>query len=357
MRILQVLDALDYGDGVSNDVINKNNLLSEMGYETQIYSKWVNPKVSKYRKDIDKMMLKKDDILLHHFSGKSHILKYILNANCNKVLVYHNITPEQFFNKNVHGQRCSEGEEQLKKIYDTYQFYLGDSSFNAECLRNIGISKEIDVLPIYIDFSILDMHLDKRIISTRLDSNKDKVFLFVGRIAPNKKHEDIIDIFEYYYNNIDCNSKLIFVGNHADYLDYYTSLQKKINDIGLSENIKFTGKVDEDQLYDNYLKADVFICMSEHEGFCIPLLESMYCGVPTIAYEAGAIKTTMGNAGVLVKYKSREMLAKLSYEIINNNMLKNRIIENQYKWIKTFSKEEIKKELRLLIEQWSGGKK
>ena len=277
---------------------------------------------------------------MHHFSGKNHTWETVLKANCKKVLVYHNITPAEFFNNSIHGERCSEGEQQLLELYKYYNYYLADSEFNVQSLKQLGINKDVDVLPILIDFSKIDRLLKNK----RKKNTEIKTFLFVGRVAPNKKHEDIIDLFEYYFKNINCNSKLVFVGNYADYMDYFDKLQNKINNLYSSKNIIFTGKIDDEHLYQYYLDADVFICMSEHEGFCIPLLESMYFGIPTIAFDAGAIHTTMGDAGILIKHKSAEKIAKLIHVILTNENIQKQIVDKQYAWVRNFSREFFEKD-------------
>lgn len=349
MRIVQVLDALDFGDGVSKDVINKYCLLNEMGYTTEIYSQWVHEKVEKYRKDIKELKLNKNDVLIHHFSGQCHSLDKILSQNCKKVLVYHNITPQKFFETDNNSEHCSIGESQLQQIHEKYDYFLADSQFNAECLYDLGVNKKVDVLPILIDFKDFDTYIKNKMLS-----KKEKLFLFVGRVAENKKHEDIIDIFDYYYSNINVNSKLVFVGNTEYSKEYYSYLLNKISRLKSNKNILFTGKVDDSVVNDYYANADVFICMSEHEGFCIPLLESMYCGVPTIAYDSSAIKNTMGDSGILVYKKDAEKIAKLIHVILENGAVKKSIIENQLKWVNTFKKENIRNEMSRLIKKWSG---
>lgn len=348
MKIVQVLDALDFGDGVSNDVINKYNLLKEMGYDTDIYSKWHHEKVGKYRKDIKKLNLNENDILIHHFSGECHCLKEIQNQKCKKILVYHNITPNNFFD--FADDDLSVGESQLKEIKENYDYFLADSQFNVISLKKLGVKNEIDVLPILIDFNRLNKYKN----NIKNKKNDRKIFLFVGRVAENKKHEDIIRIFNYYYKNIDCNSDMIFVGNTEFSKLYYEKLTKLVDELELNDNITFTGKVDDNIVYDYYNNADVFICMSEHEGFCIPLLESMYFGVPTIAYNSTAIESTMGDAGILVEYKNSEVVAKMIYEIINDIDINKKIIQQQYKWVRNFYKENIKIQLYELINKWSG---
>lgn len=346
MRIIQVMNALDFGDGVSNEVINLYELLTEMGYETAIFSKWIHEKVFCYWNDIEKLRLQPDDILLHHFSGESHILNEVLAGSCFRVMVYHNITPPSFWDKNNHQK--DPGELQIEKIKDHYDYFLGDSEFNLQCLQLLGVTGPSDILPIMIDFNKIDA-VQRRELR---ENPQQKLFLFVGRVAPNKKHEDIIDIFESYYKDINCNSKLIFAGNYADNTAYYTSLQAKLSALSCQKAVTFTGKVSDEELYNYYKNADIFLCMSEHEGFCIPLLESMYCGVPTIGYDACAVGATMGSAGILVSNKNPQLLARLAHVLLTQADIREQILRKQNEWVSAFSKQAIRKKLETLITLW-----
>lgn len=344
MRILQLLDALDYGDGVSNDVINKHKLLKEMGYSTEIYSKWVNDNVKDYRKDIKILRVNKDDIILHHFSGKSHIIEDIIGLKCKKIFVYHNITPAEFWTDN---KDTMQSFKQIEKYLKYYNYVIADSEFNLKDLMGFGLEKG-DVLPVYIDFEKIG-----RIQKEYRRTTQKTTFLFVGRVAPNKKHEDIINVFDYYYKYIDSNSQLYFVGNFQNYMDYYNKLKEHLNKISCKKQVHFTGKVDNKELYQYYVEADVFLCMSEHEGFCIPLLESMYSRVPTLAYACCAVKETMGDAGVLIHKKTPEALAKLIYIILNDKSLRNSILIKQKNRVESFSKDKLKINFDNLIKKWS----
>ena len=346
MRIIQVLDALDYGDGVSNSVINYYILLNKMGYETSIYSKWFNEKVSSYRKNIDDLVIRSDDIVIHHFSGKSNIINIVSTFNCTKILCYHNITPLNFFDKNKTG--IGEGEKQLLDFKNIYDYYIGDSSYNISSLKELGIESKFDVLPILIDFSQLDK-VSKKDIHNNIEQ---KIFIFVGRVAPNKKHEDIIDVFEEYFVNINNNSMLYLIGNYNDYPEYFDFLKNKLEKLLCKEGVIFTGKVSNEELYNYYKNADVFICMSEHEGFCIPILESMYCGVPTIAFDSCAISSTMGNSGVLVKNKNYKEIARLIHYLFINENIKNEIVVKQKIRTLELTEEKLKIKLESLIKVW-----
>ena len=344
MNIIQVLDALDYGDGVSNDVINMFFLIKELGYNTQIYSKYVDERVAILRKDISKLKTNNDDIIIHHYSGFSNIIKEIEKCNCKKVMIYHNITPPQFLEGKAK-QECKKGITQLNKIKDLYNYFVGDSDYNIKCLINLGICNQGDILPIILDFDKIDIHKTRE--------SKTTNFLFVGRVAQNKKIEDIIKLFDCYYCNIDCKCKLFLVGNNTFSEVYTNYLLKYIEQLKSKKSIFFTGKVSNEDLKNYYLNADIFICMSEHEGFCIPLIESMYYQIPVLAYNAGAISYTMGNSGIILNNKNYDVASKLIYLILTNNAIKEKIIADQNNNLKRFYKDNVKEILYNLILKWS----
>ncbi len=355
MAIYQVLEALDYGDGVSNDVISKSRVLTDLGYETGIYSKWINEKVEKYRTSVELLKPSKSDIILFHFSQKSSLLNKVKSLKCKKVLVYHNVTPPQFFesyrSEQFRGctQECSEGLQQLKKNIKYFDYFLADSEFNKQDLLNMGAS-DIDVLPIFIDFKVMKtFSIVKEIVEGY--QNRD-VILFVGRVVPNKRHKDIIDTFDYYYRKISNNAVLIFVGNHSDYSEYYSELLSKLMDLKCKNNVVFTDKVENSELYTYYQIAKAFLCMSEHEGFCIPLLESMNFEIPTIAYDASAVSATMGGSGVLFYEKDIPTIAELLNVVIKNVKVRGEIISKQNLWIKNFTENAIKDKIDKLIKKW-----
>jgi glycosyltransferase involved in cell wall biosynthesis len=349
MKIIQVMDALDYGDAVSGDLLGKDKLLNEMGFQTAIYTKWAHESVASYRKDIAELSADEDDIVLHHFSGKSHVLAEVLSQKCKKVLIYHNITPPEYVNTEHEKKLTSVGLEQLKMEHKQYDCFAADSEFNKNDLIKLGARKKISVLPVYINFENLSHYKAKKRVRLQSDC---VTFLFVGRIAANKRHKDVIDIFNYYHTNINRNSRLFLVGSYQYAGEYFHELKEYVASLGLKKHISFEGKVSDGMVCGFYAAADIFICMSEHEGFCAPLLESMYMQIPTMAYDAGAVSSTMGNAGVLARHKDYERLAKLCHVILSNEPVRDGIISAQNKWVATFSKENIKKRLRELIKEW-----
>lgn len=348
LRIFQVIDALDYGDAVSNHCIELYRALNTLGYTTQIYSKFTHEKVVDYRESFEKIKVRDEDIIIFHFSGKSQLVKELNKLNCKKILIYHNITPHFYFEgMEPHFSHCLEGREQLQELSGKFDLYLGDSLFNVEELKLLGCTP-CEVLPIVVDLDVKKER--KNTVLFKMDNVGEK-FIFVGRVAPNKKHEDIIRVFDYFYTYINPRAELYLIGNYNDYLPYYNRITELSSKLASRNNIFFTGKVSGEELDFHYKSADAFLSMSEHEGFCVPLLESMSYGIPTFAFDAGAISSTMGPAGIKLKSKDPADVAELIHYVLEDKDLRMKIVENQYNWLDHFSNENTIKTLKRVIEQ------
>ncbi|MBB6638140.1 glycosyltransferase family 4 protein [Cohnella thailandensis] len=344
MKVIQVMDALDYGDAVSSHAIEIHGILDELGFSNEIRTIHVHEKVKHLRKSIDELLVQKDDIILFHFSGKSSSFDKIRKLKCKKLLIYHNITPHEFFEgMEPHYTHCMEGRKQLLQLAGQFDMYIGDSEFNVQELQAMGCEPTY-VMPIVLELGSI-------IRRTVKDANKGRKFLFVGRVAPNKKHEDIMRVFDYYCKYIDPQATLHLVGNYQDYLPYYERLQSYRAGLLSRDRILFTGKVSAEERDHYYRNADVLLSMSEHEGFCVPLLESMSYGIPTFVFNCGAVKTTMGNAGVLIHEKRFEDIAELIDAVLSDKKLAQEIIDKQYEWLNHFSRDESVKQLVSILEE------
>jgi glycosyltransferase involved in cell wall biosynthesis len=344
VRVFQLLDALDYGDAVSRYTIDISKILNELEIENFIVSKYANEKVKDFRVEWNgNLSTNEGDIILIHFSGKSEIANKINKIKGIKILVYHNITPQNYFvGMELHFKHCEDGREQINDLVKYCDYFIADSVFNANELRKHGVNS-VTVIPIVVDIPARFEKLQRN------PTKKNIQFLFVGRVAPNKKHEDIVRIFDYYYRYIDNKASLQLVGNYNDYEPYYFKLKSFIGALPSRNQIKFYGKVSDEELDSIYRRSDVFISMSEHEGFCVPLVESMSYGLLTLAYDAGAIRNTMGGAGLLILDKRFEDIAELIDVIVNDDAIYKNIINKQYEMIEKYSHENSKKRLHELL--------
>ena len=349
MQINQVLPALSYGDAVSNHAIEIRDILRKFGYDSNIYAKWIHPKVSKFAKPLDKYEKNANNIVIYHLSlAGLDVSDFVKRLPDTKVLIYHNITPHHYF-EGIYDtlyNLCKQGREELKQFNGITKLALGVSEYNRQELERHGF-KDTDVLPIIIDYSKYESEPDKETMR-KYDNSGYVNLLFVGRIAPNKKIEDLIKIF-YYYKKINLKSRLFIVGSYESMEKYLTRLHELIEKVGLSD-VVFTGHVSFEELIAYYRMADVFLCMSEHEGFCVPLIESMYFNIPIIAYNATAVPYTLANCGVLVIEKRYDEIAEMIHLLISDVVWRKKIVEGQNERLNDFERAKIEEKLKNYID-------
>ena len=176
----------------------------------------------------------------------------------------------------------------------------------------------------------------------------------MGRIAPNKKQEDVIRAFYYYKRNVNRKSRLILVGNYAGMEKYYYKLRNYVDELKLADVI-FTGSIPFDEILAYYHLADLFLCMSEHEGICVPLVEAMYFDVPVLAYASSAIPSTLGGSGVLLKEKDPVLAGEMMHCILSDEALRQQILQKQRKRLQDFSFESVRalfeKQIHTFLEE------
>ena len=332
MRIIQLLPTISFGDAVGNDTRAIRKILEEMGYVTQIYAENIDPRLphgTAYHVD-EIPELESDDVIIYHASTGTE-LNYRLPSYCGrKVMIYHNITPPKFFApySSTAEQLTADGLAGIRYLADKMDYCIADSDFNKQDLLRMGYTCPIDVCPILIPFSDYDAPPSKAVIS-RYQGDGVTNLLFVGRIAPNKKQEDVIAAFYYYHKYHNPKSRLFLVGSWGGMEPYYEQLCRYIRELGLEDAVIFPGHIKFDEILAYYSIADVFLCMSEHEGFCVPLVEAMYFKIPIVAYRCAAIPFTMGNQGLLLDSKEPAFAAAVIEKIVSDELLRNRVIKLQ----------------------------
>jgi glycosyltransferase involved in cell wall biosynthesis len=342
MKVVQMVTSISFGDAIGNDVQALSNLLSSNGYETAIYTEICDPRIGKNHTVLPVRPLPeldKDDILLYHLCTDSTLNHEINNMKCRKVAIYHNVTPHEFFFRHNYYiyTACRDVREDLKRLAGTFDYCIADSSFNRDDLINNGFTCQIDVRPILIPFEDYKKTPSQTIID-KYDDDKVNI-MFLGRVAPNKKQEDVIAAFSCYVKNYNPNARLIIVGSSEGLESYKKQLDEYVNLLGL-ENVIFTEKVPFDEILAYYKIADVFLCMSEHEGFCVPLVEAMYFDVPIVAYASTVIPETLSGAGILLSEKDPLITAGVIDRLQADENLRNTIIAGQRKRLLDFSYEK-----------------
>lgn len=352
--INQITATMSIGDAISNEILAIKKILDKMGVENKIYAENIHPKLKKYVNNYKDYKGNKDHILINHFGIGSSVNDYIMNLkNEIKIIRYHNITPHTFFEgyNLVTSRLCNLGREQLKRSKDIYTHALAVSQYNKEELADIGY-KNIEVMPIIIALDDYKKKPNRKILE-KVDKNIKNI-VFVGRVSPNKRQEDIIKSYYYYYKYFNKNSRLFIVGNYEGMEHYYKQLNDMVNKLGLDKQVCFTGHIKFEEILGYYSIADLFLCMSEHEGFCVPLVESMFFKVPILAYDSSAIADTLNGSSVLVKQKNYKYIAGMMDYILNNDDLKCKIVKKQLSRLEQLKPERIELEMKKYLEKILG---
>lgn len=347
MKIVQVLPTFAYGDAIGNDVIAIYYALKNEKIETAIYAEDVDRRIKlKGVKSVSKLNndIKKNDIVIYHLSTGTDLNYRVSETKGHLIVRYHNITPGYFFEDyNVSIQKvCDSGRDGLAFLSNKAKYALADSEYNKKELIEAGYKCEIDVVPVLIPFDDYRKNPDIHTMDKYTDGKTN--ILFTGRIAPNKKQEDIIRSFYYYKKYYNNNSRLIFVGNYNGFEPYYDRLCKYVDKLELKD-VVFTGHIKFEEILSFYNIADVFVCMSEHEGFCVPLVEAMEFGIPVIAHDSSAISDTLGEGGILLKEKNAIETAAMINRICVDETLRQQIYRGQKARLHDFEYDIIKKEL------------
>jgi glycosyltransferase involved in cell wall biosynthesis len=328
-HVHQLLAALSYGDAIGNEALAIQKHLRAAGFASDIFAEKVHPRVAHLARPLweYREVSSPETICLFHFSIGSASGRLIYHAPDRLVSIYHNITPAHFFlgfHAHLAGL-CYHGRRELEAFAPRTELGLGDSEFNRRELEKAGFARTA-VLPIVLDLEKYDGPGSP--VVERLYSDARTNLLFVGRIIPNKKIEDLIRVFAAYQRYVNPVSRLLVVGDYRGHERYFQRLLEMVDYLRLDE-VVFTGQVDDEELLSFYRVADLFLCLSEHEGFCVPLQEAMVFDVPVVAYDTGAVRETLHGGGVLLKDKAPEVVAELVHRILTDDGLKQKVLGTQ----------------------------
>lgn len=356
MKMIQLLPTIAYGDAVGNDCAAIHTILKQDGYETGIWAENIDYRLPKgfAHKAADLPPLGPEDTVIYHLSTGTELNRRLKDLPCRKIIVYHNITPPDFFKlyDPVSFELCRSGLAQARALAPAAEYCIADSEFNKQDLIRMGYSCPIDVLPILIPFSDYEKQPDEETIRKYSDGKTN--ILFTGRIAPNKKHEDLIRVFAAYHRD-EPNSRLILAGSFQDGDRYAKRLMRYADELELSDSVVFTGHISFAAILALYRTAHVFWCMSEHEGFCVPLVEAMYFGVPIVAYASCAVPGTLDGSGVLLDQKDPELVAAVTRELVRDKALRDKVVAGQKERLADFSYDKTAAALRRYIARYTQG--
>ncbi len=315
--IHQVTPTLSPGDAVSNQVLTWSTLLEQAGYPSGIVCEHVHRDLpAKLRKKVHRLQegggeLLREGAVVVHYAIAGEVVKEALDVLGPLALCYHNITPAHLlrgWNPTI-AELCESARRGLLALRQRkFEVVIAPSEFNAAELRRAGLA-QATIVPY-----VLDIRTD-----SRAGGNGDAppLILHVGRIVPNKRIEDVIRVFTLYQRHRRPDASLVLVGPDDSFVNYRRALERLVLDLG-TKNLEWTGRVSDARRDAYYRRASAYLCMSVHEGFCIPLVEALAHGVPVVARNAGAVGETLGGAGIVLDVDDLAVYAEALHEVISS---------------------------------------
>jgi L-malate glycosyltransferase len=345
-RIDQWVPALHSGDAIGDSALRMRDVFRSWGHEADVYSLDVDEELRHEARSFAAFEAGgRDDVVILHFALPSPLGAAFRHLKSRRIVLYHNVTPPEFFAQYdaEMARICALGRDEIAGLSGQADLALGDSEWNRRDLEAMGFART-GVLPIFVDFSRYAAAANPVLSRTLGDERVN--LLFVGRIAPNKRHDDLIRLASYWKRFISPDVRLVLVGKkprratgaglplRKHYLD---ALQAFHYEEGLDNSeVVFTGHVPYDDLLAYYAQARVFVSMSEHEGFGVPLLEAMLTEVPILAYRATAVGDTLGAAGVQFTEKNLPEIAEMAHVLATDAGLRRSVLSGQRRRLEDF---------------------
>ncbi len=355
MDVHQFATSLTYGDAISDEMLEIQKALRQAGYRSEIFIRFYDPKMAKHIKNYReyRKFSSPGNVVIFHFSIGSPVSKMFFRIPDKKIMIYHNITPWEYFldSHRILTRECYKGRLEIKLFVGKVDLALGDSEFNRKELAEAGYSPT-GILPLFLDFTKFDIPGDP--ITRDIFANGKTTILYVGRVIPNKKFEDVIKTFYFYKRFFNPDSQLILAGDYRGMERYLAGLQGLVQNLALSD-VHFSGHIDFSELVSYYRLADFYLSFSEHEGFGVPLLEAFYLKIPVVAFAAGAVEETMNGGGVLLRGKDFFRTAALLDRIAGDKALRETLVRSQVQALGKYSREKVSRILFSHIEEVSRG--
>jgi glycosyltransferase involved in cell wall biosynthesis len=347
MIIHQWVPAAHRGDAIGDSARRVRDMLRAAGHESDLYALTIDEELRDDVRPFSDASARAGQITIFHFALPSPMTEAFAALGGVRVLQYHNITPASFFAPyDAQMFRLAAlGRAELQSLAGRTDLALGDSEFNRQELEALGFTRT-GVLPIAVNTERLTGAARRPALDRILGDGLINI-LFVGRIVPNKKIEDHIRLAEMYKRYIDSYYRFVFVGRYDGLPRYYATIRALITQYRmLPERFLFTGAVPDDDLAAYYRWADAYVSLSEHEGFCVPLVEAMATDVPVLAYAAGAVPETLGGAGVLFAPKDLEFAAEMLGTLVYDRPVRERVLDGQRRRLLDFAPDRIDARLR-----------
>jgi glycosyltransferase involved in cell wall biosynthesis len=350
-RVDQLLPTLSGEDAIGTHVLHTQALLRERGFTSEVFAESWDRALAVRPVAAHRSVIRSGDVTIFHFSIGCWTALQLRQLPSYRVTNYHNITPARYFRERqdyMTNHLVDLGRRQIPMVRSATDFWWVDSSYNSQ---DIGVEQDAVISPVLRDYAALTRRPSDRRLSRQLASRRTDI-LFVGRLSPNKGQHDLLLLLALYKKHVDPNVRLMLAGGGGS-IGYITQLTDAIRALGLTTNgpggrrdegdvdVFFSGPIDETELATFYRRAQLFLCLSEHEGFCVPLVEAMSFGIPVIANRAAAVPETCGGAALMVDKRDPATVLAAMRGVLGNGDLVERLRQGGLARAKAFEWERL----------------
>lgn len=360
MRVLhQFVPNFAAGDAIGSHVRQTQATLRAAGWESEIFYDEAQASVRTLGRHFSTFDRHHDGHggdawLLFQLSTGSRMTGYVIDAGLPFGVYFHNVTPPRYFERWEPGaaENLRTALADVRRLAPLARFGLANSTFSEAGLVHAGYEPTA-VVPVLVDGKELDEPANERLLRRlrRETANGGRRWLFIGRTAPNKCQHDLIAAFAAYRAVYDADARLTLVGGRTSNV-YYRSLELLADELEVGGAVEFTDTVTHAEKLACYRAADVFVCLSEHEGFKVPLVEAMHLGVPVVAYAAGAVPETVAQGGVLLDTKDPLVVATAVDRILSDGAVRADLVSAGHERAQEFSRERTSRRLLDTVDRF-----
>ncbi len=349
--IHQIAAGFASGDAISLEAVAIRDVCRALGVPSDIFvpAERTAPDARQEVRPLAEYRPTGSELLIYHYSIQTPATDAFRQSPARKVVIYHNVTPASFFRAFDDGVavRLEAARRELPDVLGRADAIWADSAFNASELAALG-AKNVRVLPLLFSARAFDVPADPAVLRTL--SGPSKKILFVGRMAPNKCVEELIEAFAWYHKRIERRSELILVGSERSCPRYFAMLRMFAAELDLMP-VSFVRYASPAGLISYYRRADLFVSTSRHEGYGLPMVEAMYKGVPVVARNTGGVPEAMDGAGVLFDEAQPEELAALMARVLADDALRSEILDSQRTRIQKLLARPVQREIQGLLAE------
>jgi L-malate glycosyltransferase len=327
--IHQVLVAASPGDAITNLALGMRRLLRRVG-PSEIYARHIAPALLG---DVLPLMTytphhpSRSVLIFHASIGQTETHEFLASRSEPIVLVYHNVTPGAYFERYdpVFADLLELGRQEVERLLPRVVCAIADSRYNARELEEMGYS-DVRVVPPIVDLRRLSRVEPRGSTMHHLATLDGPILLSVGQLMPHKRPDFLVQVMHIAATYDELDVYLMLVG-HQRLQRYTRAIREQIQELNLA-SVHLVGEVDEPDLAAMFRSADAIVTASEHEGFCLPLLEAMTFEKPIVARACAAIPETVGDAGLLLPPdQGPELFAEAVAELLANEPLRRELVE------------------------------